>query len=181
MSDASRRNLRNLIRDRYDYFVSRLSYRLGSRDLADEALHDAFVRLERAELAVEIKQPSSYVLRMAMNIAANRRRREARMLSMEEVEAILDIPDDTADPAAAAEQHFNRKAVAGAMARLPERRRTMLVAMWLDEVPSTELATRHGVSVRTVQHEVRLALEQLREETAAPKVIPLRESDRRMS
>lgn len=181
MSDASRRSLRNLIRDQYDYFVSRLSYRLGSRDLADEALHDAFVRLERAELAVEIKQPTSYVLRMAMNIAANRRRRETRMLSMDEVEAILDIPDERADPAGAVEQHFNRKAVATAMARLPARRRAMLVAMWLDEVPSAELAVSHGVSVRTVQHEVRLALEQLREELAAPKGIPLREIDQQMS
>lgn len=180
MSDATRRSLRNLIRERYDYLLSRLSYRLGSKDLAGEALHDAFVRLERAELAAEIKQPTSYVLRMAANIASNRRR-DNRLLSIEDVAEALSVPDETQDPSLSSERQSDLAAVKRAIGNLPERRRTLLIAVWLDETPTDELARVHGMPRRTVQHEVKMAIEEIRRALSDPNVIPLRSTDRRVS
>lgn len=181
MSDATRRSLRNLIRERYDYLLSRLSYRLGSKDLAGEALHDAFVRLERAELAPEVRQPTSYILRMATNIASNRRRRNSRLLSIEDVVEALKVADESQDPSLASEWQSDLAAVKRALRGLPERRRELLTAVWLDEMPTAELAQRHGIAVRTVQHEVKLALEQIRSALTESNVIPLRPTGRQVS
>jgi RNA polymerase sigma factor (sigma-70 family) len=181
MSDATRRSLRDLIRDRYDYLLSRLSYRLGSKDLAGDALHDAFLRLERAELADEVKQPTSYILRMATNIASNRRRDGGRLLSVEDVAEALRIPDEAQDPSAPIERQSDLAAVKRALQKLPERHRTLLIAVWLDETPTAELARLHGLPLRTVQREVKEALDEIRERLAAPNVIPLRPVDRQVS
>ena len=181
MSQAMRSLLRNLIRVRYDYLLSRLSYCLGSKALAGDALHDAFVRLERAELSADLQQPVSYVLRMATNIAANMRRGNSRLLSMDEALQALEIPDETQDPEGSAEHRSQAALVKRALSSLPERQRTLLVESWLDEVPTAELARRHGMALRTVQHEIKSALEQIRRSIAACNVISLRQSARQLS
>ncbi len=181
MSEATRASLRNFIMERYDDLRSRLRFRLGSVELAEDALHDAFVRLERAEVAGEVRRPAAYVLRMASNLAANRRLRDQRLLSMEDVRAVLDIPDEGQNPAPALEAASEMARVKRALATLPERRRALLVGAWLDEVPVAELAVRHGIAVRTVQHEIQQALEQIRRKLASKREIHLRRVDHEMS
>lgn len=180
MNAPARLTLRKVIRERYDYLISRLSYRLGSRDLAEDALHDAFVRLERAEVAGEVKQPTSYILRMAGNGAANIRRKDQR-LSMADAREALNVIDETADPAREAEVRSHMALVRDAMKSLPERRRALMAQAWLDEVPVAELAVRHGIAVRTVQHELKLGLEHLQRVVSGKGEKPLRRTDREVS
>lgn len=165
MTHDSRRTLREVILQRYEEFLGRLSRRLGSRELAGEVLQHAFVRLEHAELSGELREPASYVLRMAMNIAANMRRRDRRLLSLEEAREALEIPsDDAQDPAAQALFSADLARIRAAMAKLPKRRRVLLTEAWLDETPTAELAARHAIAVRTVQHEIQEAVKELRRE-----------------
>lgn len=174
MSEATRARLRDLIRLQYDDLLSRLSRRLGSRELAGDALQDVFIRLERAEVSAELRRPASYVMRMALNIASNIRRRDGRLLSLEEAATALDVPDETQDPEAQAEFNVDLARIKQAMQLLPERRRRLLTDAWLDETPTAELALRHGLAVRTVQHEIRQALDELRRVLADPKIDSLR-------
>lgn len=180
MSVPARLGLRKVIRERYDYLVSRLSNRLGSRDLAEDALHDAFVRLERAEVAGEVRQPTAYILRMASNLAANRRRKDQR-LTLADAREALNIVDESADPGRDAEIASQMALVRQAMQSLPERRRKLVTEAWLDEISVAELAVRHGIAVRTVQHELKLALEQLQRVVSARGENPLRRSGREVS
>ena len=46
MSDSSRSSLRELLAQRYDDLKRRLTWRLGSAELASDALHDTWVHLE---------------------------------------------------------------------------------------------------------------------------------------
>lgn len=179
MSGAARDILKHIFRDHYDSLLASLSRRLGSRELARDALHDAFLRLDRAEIASEVHRPSSYILRMASNIAANLRRRQSRLLCMDDVAAILEIPDTTQDVVGTEERRSELEAMKQALQSLPERRRSLLIAAWLDEIPTAELAVQYGIAVRTVQHELKLALEQLRREVAQSDDEILRENDPR--
>lgn len=181
MSEATRARLRDLIRLQYDELLGRLSRRLGSRELAGDALQDAFVRLERAELSADLRQPTSYVLRMAVNIAANIRRRERRLLSLEDVAEALEVPDETQDPTDRVAFAADMARVKAAMQGLPERRRILLMEAWLDEIPTAELAVRHGIAVRTVQHEVKQAVEELRRVLGETNVVPLRRRGHQVS
>ncbi|MGF7154281.1 RNA polymerase sigma factor [Novosphingobium gossypii] len=173
--------LRAVIARRYGYMMSRLSASLGSRDLAQDALHDAFVRLERAQIAQDLREPTSYLLRMATNIAYNRIRRDSRLIGSDEMREILEIPDENQNPESAAQQSSEMKAVEHAMHMLPERRRTILTQAWLDERSTADLAHEHGISVRMVQLEIKAAVEQIRAMAASPNVIPFRKDDRKVS
>lgn len=181
MSESSRERLRGLIRQQYGYLVSRLAAHIGSRDLAQDALHDAFVRLERAQVADEVNEPTSYILRMASNIARNRLRRDNRLLGGDEMRALLDVPDETQDPGGSSEHLSDMAVVKRAMLALSERRRGLLVQAWLEERPTSELAVEHGISVRMVQLEIKAALEDIKRTIASPNVIPFRRDDRKVS
>ncbi|MEX7329343.1 RNA polymerase sigma factor, partial [Pseudomonas aeruginosa] len=64
MSDANRTMLRSFLADRYDDLKQRLSRRLGSAELAGDALQDTYVRLGRAEVAGAVQSPAAYLFRM---------------------------------------------------------------------------------------------------------------------
>lgn len=181
MSEGSRNRLRALIRQQYGYLVSRLTAKVGSRDLAQDALHDAFVRLERAQVADEVAEPTSYILRMASNIASNRLRRDSRLIGGDEMRALLDLPDESQDQASASEHVSDMAAVKRAMLALPTRRRALLTQAWLEERPTAELAVEYGISVRMVQIEIKTALDDIRRTLALPNVIPFRRDGRKVS
>ena len=46
----------------------RLTRRLGSADLAGEAIHEVFLRIERGGELGEVRNPQAYLYRMAANI-----------------------------------------------------------------------------------------------------------------
>jgi RNA polymerase sigma factor (sigma-70 family) len=159
---------------RYDELVRRLSWRLGSSDTARDVLHDVYLKVERSDLSADIRQPFGYVMRMAVNIAANKRRAERRLLSIDEVEALLDPADDAPGPDRLAEGRSDMRAVERALTAMPERRRAIFLAAWVEGVAHPAIAERHGIALRTVQHEMKLASDTLRGAVTAKNVIPLR-------
>lgn len=158
MAESSRATLRNLLLTGYDELAKRLTFRLGSADLARDALQDTYLRLERTPQIGPVRSPKSYLLRMALNIAANRRIAENRLLTFVEAEALLQVADDVSDPARAVEARSEIEALKRALAELPARRREMALAAWVDDLSQKDIAQRFGVSVRTVQLELKAAL-----------------------
>lgn len=159
MSEADRAALRDLLVTNYTSLSQRLARRLGSADSASEALQDTYLRLQKGPELGEIRSPTEYLFRIALNIAADRRRAEARKLTVGEVDAILNVADEAPDPARVAEARSELRALEQALAELPERRRTIFIAVLVEDVPRRELARRYGISVRTVDFEVQRALE----------------------
>lgn len=159
MTDSSLRALRQLLLTSYDELKSRLTQRLGSSELAGDAVQDTWLRLERAEGIGSVTSPANYLFRMALNIARDRMVSERRHLTAVEIERLLDLADDRADPASIAEVRAELQLVETLIAELPPRQREILVAARLDGLPRREIAERLGISLSLVEKELKLAHE----------------------
>ncbi|WP_174263724.1 RNA polymerase sigma factor [Hyphomicrobium sp. CS1BSMeth3] len=159
VSEADRAALRELLVANYTSLSQRLARRLGSAESASEALQDAYLRLHKGPELGPIRSPKEYLFRIALNIATDRRRAEARKLTSGEVDALLNVADDAPDPERTAEAKSELRALEQALAELPERRRAIFVAALVENVPRRDLARRYNISVRTVDFEVQRALE----------------------
>ena len=159
MAETSRATLRQLLLVGYDDLKRSLTRRLGSSDLAGEALQETYLRIECTPNIGVVRSPRAYLFRAAFNIAINRRLAENRRLTVSETEALLDIADDRPDPGQVVEARSEIEALKRAVAELPSRRREIFLASWRDELPHRQIAERHGVTIRTVQIELKHALE----------------------
>ncbi|MCK9917125.1 hypothetical protein MXD81_49095 [Microbacteriaceae bacterium K1510] len=88
MSETTWTMLRDLLVDRYNDFKHRLARRLGSSELAAEALQETWLRLDRPGRPGALQRPDAYLFRIALNIAADRRDADRRRLALSEVEAL---------------------------------------------------------------------------------------------
>jgi RNA polymerase sigma-70 factor, ECF subfamily len=159
VSDADRTALRQALVINYADLNRRLTRRLGSSEAADEALQETYLRLESASLLGAVRNPISYLFRIAVNIAVDRRRAEARRLTSTEIDALLEFPDDAPDPARIVEARSELEALERALSEMPDRRRAIFKAALLERIPRHDIAKRFGVSIRTIDIEVQRALE----------------------
>jgi RNA polymerase sigma-70 factor (ECF subfamily) len=158
--------LRNFLVERYDHLITQLKQRLNSTELAHEALHDTYLRLERAKEIRAIDRPTGYLLRIALNLAYDRQRASARLLSVPEIETALNLVDEAPDPAREAEAKSSLQAVERALAKMPARRRAILVASFKENLPSKAIAQRFGLSVRKIDMELKEARDMCARELA---------------
>ena len=160
--------LRSLLLAEYADFDRRLTRRLGSPDLASEAINETYLRLEEARLIGPVRNPKAYLFRIALNIASDRRRAEKRRLTAEEVDSLLDIPDDRPDAARVIEDRSEASLLWRAIAELPERRHRVLLLSRIDGMPNREIAALLGVTVRTVETDLKQAIEHCAERLRRP-------------
>ena len=154
--------LRTRLLDAYDTLVRRLASRLGSVDLAREAVHETYLRLQKQGPMEPVENPEGYLFRAAVNVARNRQLVENRYLNPDEADALLSLPDDVPGPAQVIEAQSEFVQLERALAQLPERRRRIFEAAWVDGVSHRELARRHNVDIRTIQREIERATEHVR-------------------
>jgi RNA polymerase sigma-70 factor (ECF subfamily) len=160
--------LRGLLLAEYVDFDRRLTRRLGSPDLASEALKETYLRLQGMTEIGQVRSPKAYLFRIALNIASDRRRAERRRLTADEVDILLDIPDDRPDAARVIEDRSEVAVLGRAIAELPERRRRILVLSRLEGMPNREIAALLGVTVRTVETDLKQAVEHCAERLKRP-------------
>lgn len=151
--------IRRLFVDRYDDLKARLTQRLGSADLAGDAMQDTWLRLARTESIGVVQSPRSYLFRIALNVAEDRRRMERRHVSAMEIENLLELPDHAPTAEQAMLARSDLQAFQAIVDELPERRRTIFLAARVGNVPRQEIADRLGISRQLVAKELRLALE----------------------
>ena len=156
--DTNRAALLSLLLEGYDDLRKRLTRRLGSAELAGESLQDTFLRLNAVPETDPIRNPQAYLFRIAMSVAATRKIAENRRLTISEVGAFLDFADDAPDPARIVEARSEIDALKRALQELPARRREILIAACMDEIPHQSIARRFGVTVRTIQSELKQAI-----------------------
>jgi RNA polymerase sigma-70 factor (ECF subfamily) len=150
--------LQQLLVSGYDDLKKRLRRRLGSEAFASEILHETYLRLDRLNSAAPLQSPKAYLLRVALNVAADRRKHDNRKLTPSEIELLRHSADHMVDPAQIVEGRFEIEALCRALDDLPERRRAILLASRIEEAPHEEIAERLGISIRTVEKELKRAL-----------------------
>ncbi|WP_033046090.1 MULTISPECIES: sigma-70 family RNA polymerase sigma factor [Pseudomonas] len=158
MKDTGRSPLVKLFLSSYEDFKSRLRKRLGSEELANDVLHETYLRVDRMVDTQDIAQPNAYLYRMALNIAADRRQADARLLTGDEVEELLHVSDEALDPARVVGGQRELQVLLKALYELPARRRRIFIAARLEEAPHLEISQRFGISTRMVEKEIKAAL-----------------------
>lgn len=160
MNDSVNRGaLRTLLTDSYTDLKRRLTRRLGSSDAAGDVLHETYLRLERFDALVPVGNPQAYLLRMALNVASDHERAQKRRLTAVEIDDLWRLGDDAIDPETIAEGRSDVALFKAALGELPPRSRAILMAARVDELSHEDIAVRFGISTRTVQYELRSALE----------------------
>jgi len=150
--------LRDFLVTRYADLRRTLARRLGSSDLASEALQDTWLRLESREDIDGVRDPFSYLLRTAVNVAYDQQRSQSRLVSASEIEDLFDeAMDPMPGPAQQAEDRSELAALQAALDLLPERRRRILMLVRWEQMPQREVADRLGVSLRTVEQDLKKA------------------------
>lgn len=158
MPDATIPALRSFLVSRYADLKRTLTRRLGCADLAGDALQDTWLKLESRDDAEGVREPFAYLLRTAVNVAYDRQRNQSRLVSASEIEALLaEQPDPAPQPPDALTARRELDTLMAAIKKLPERRRQILVMVRWEHVPQREVAERLGVSLRTVEQELKKA------------------------
>ena len=158
MSESAWASLRQTIVVRYDEIKLRLARSLGSREAADDVLHETYLRLHRNDAVGVIQQPESYIFRIALNIATDRRREERRRATQAEVLAAIRLHDETPDLSREMDARSSVEALKRAMTAMPARRRAILIAARVDGLAHDVIAKRFAISRTMVQKELRRAI-----------------------
>jgi RNA polymerase sigma factor (sigma-70 family) len=160
MTDPALALVRQFLLDRYDDLKYRLTLRLGSYDLAGDALQDAWLNIHRITKLGMIRNPGNYIFGVAMNAARDRMRDPSnRVLSTAEVEGLLEVVDEAPDPAETAEAQSDWRVLEAILQELSQRQRQILTMARLDDMPREEIARHLGISKRLVEKELQLAQE----------------------
>jgi RNA polymerase sigma-70 factor (ECF subfamily) len=159
MSDSGRAQaLRKLLVSRYSYLAKRLERVTGSKDGAADALHETWMRLESANIATPVANGDAYLLGMANNVVIDQHRRERRHEHEEDVDLLLELPDELADPERIVAARRKVEALKDIMRGLTPRRRAILLAARVDGQLNREIAEQYGISLRLVESELSAAM-----------------------
>jgi len=158
MVEGTRSFLQKMLAERYQLLLRRLSRHLGSEALAGEALHETYIRLGHGGELGEITNAESYLFRAAVNNAHNIRLSERRSSTTLEMDAALEVPDETPSPDRALQANEQLAIVIAALNELPERQKAAFLESYIGSTPTEALAGRYNVAVRTIQADIRAAV-----------------------
>lgn len=136
----------------YERLTLLLARHTGSADAARELLHDTWLRLARAPSTTAANAPA-YAYATARHLLIDQHRHHQSMRAVEAAAArqATDLIDTTLHSAA---HRQALGAIESALAVLPQRTREIFLQHRLLDVPHSELAQRHGVSLATVERDV---------------------------
>ena len=139
-----------------------LTRRLGNSDLASDALHDTYMRLQGMDTLPEREHPAAYLMRVATNIAVDMQRKDRHTVSDEDIDALLEgLADPRPGPAQIIQARFDFEVIAREISRMPEQRRHVVVMVHWEHLSHQEVADELGISRRTVTNELQRAHTQL--------------------
>jgi RNA polymerase sigma factor (sigma-70 family) len=157
MSESGRDLLHRFFMASYDQLRARLVRRLGSVELADDALQETWLRIE-GSAPDGVRSPMLYLLKTAFHVALRQIRAEKRFVTLSDAQIAIGLADDVSNPEQSAMARSELEMLARALGDLTPRRRQILLWSRLDGVPLREIAERLDVSQRLVEIELKHAL-----------------------
>ena len=159
MAESAGASLRKLLVSSYEGLKQRLAARFGSVDVATEVLHETWLRLDKMADTGAVREPHSYLYRMAVNVAIDRHRADARWINKAQIEALLRFDDEQPDPERIVAARSQIAELERALRQLPARRRAIFMAALVEELPYRDIAKRFGISLRSVEREMSRAFD----------------------
>lgn len=136
----------------------RLASRTGSREAAEDLLHDLWLHLN-GRSGDAVAAPAAHLRRVADNLAVDQARWQARRLPAAEIDALLEVTDNRPSVEDMLVARDDARVLAAALNELPERRGAIFVAARFGSERYAVIAERFGTSTRTVENEVRRTLD----------------------
>lgn len=155
---SSRATLRDTLVERYVHLRDRLTARLGSQDLAGEALHETWLKLQEGAELAPVADPDAYLYRAAINTASNLAAAGRRVLDGAEIDDLMNVADDAPGPERIAIGRSELAYVWRVLEELTPRQRHILVESFTGTASHEELAEQYRVSVRMIQIDLRDAI-----------------------
>lgn len=134
---------------------------LGSREEAEDALQEVWVRLQGK--LHRAREPIAYLWRTARNEARRGISRRSRRRAREVWEDSLELLPEERNPGLSA---ADRLSISRQLGRLPLKQREAITLMAFEGLSAREAGQRLGVSSNTVSSRYRLALERLKKRLA---------------
>lgn len=157
MSEEVRLLLLDFLSRNYGDLRRRLTRHLRSPELADDALHDTWLRVHRLDNQAAVLNPRGFLLRMSVNIAINNLRSQSNAVPRSEVDALLELADPAPGPEQTVAARLEMAALLEVIRRMPQRRRDVLLLVRWEGMAQKDVAKRLGVSLRTVELELKKA------------------------
>lgn len=130
--------------------------RLHDPQLADDTLHDLYLKIQNQSPSSSIKYPKAYLFRMANNLVIDVQRKAARQEKTGDDEA-LEQPN-AVGPEEIVIQAQRLSIVKQAMTELPDKTRDVFRMQRLQQLEKAEVADKLGISVNMVEKHLRRAV-----------------------
>ncbi len=117
---------------------------------ADELVHEAYLKVEQYQRDHAVRSREALLVRAAVNLSIDRRRRGARLMPTEAVD-LHEIADASPDPSRIVEARAKLRDVTAALAQLPDRTRRILLMRRLDNISYAQIAATEGMTVAAVE------------------------------
>lgn len=137
---------------------------VGTRDLAEDVLQSAYLRILDASSQLTIDQPLSYCFQVVRHLAIDFRRRmrlETQLFTGEEAGEFVVAPSASPEQAAMSGQHLVR--VEQVLAGLPDRTRRAFHLYRVEGLTQRQIAAQLGVSPTLVNFMIRDVVEALKQ------------------
>lgn len=148
-------------RDRLQEAAQRI---VGTRDLAEDVLQSAYLRITETSVHLVVRQPLAYCFQIVRHLAIDycRRRSLETQLFVGEVEGrVVSAPHLSPELSAISSELLAQ--VGEALARLPSRTRQAFVLYRFEGVTQRDIAERLGVSPTLVNFMIKDAIEALKQ------------------
>ncbi|MBN9219496.1 MAG: RNA polymerase sigma factor [Mesorhizobium sp.] len=136
------------------YFTGKTRSYHDAEDLAQEA----WIKLARNGAAA-LAAPVPYLMRIARTLAVDHSRGRKHRLTPHEIDDLLSVPDPRPGPERQIEDRDQIHCLRRVIDELPERQRKMLIAARIEQRRHADIAREFDVSVRTVEMEIRKAID----------------------
>lgn len=130
----------------------------GSEHDAQDLSQDAWIKFSRNRATAQAA-PLAYLLRIARSLSLDYKKTKARRLTTQDIDGLLAVPCEYPDALKQIEDRDQIRWLNQILDELPERRRRILLMARVEERRHVDIAEEFGVSVRTIEMEVRKALD----------------------
>lgn len=135
--------------------------RVQDVQVAEDLLHDLYLRLHSLEQQVSVQYPKAYVYRMANNLVIDHQRRVSKSpVVLDETIEELDVRS----PEQTLVYQEQLKLVAAALKELPTKTQYVFKMQRIQDVGKKDVAEKMGISVNMVEKHLRRAVQYCRKQ-----------------
>ncbi|MGF6097889.1 sigma-70 family RNA polymerase sigma factor [Pseudomonas sp. 18175] len=151
-----------MLENYYRELVCFLNAKLGNRQVAEDVVHDAYVRILERSSDVPIDQPRAFLYRTALNLVIDGHRRNA--LRQSEPLEVLDTEErfSPSSPHASHDQVQRMEMLERALAELPAACRDSFLLRKLEGLTHLQIAERLSISRALVEKHIVNAMKHCR-------------------